>query len=211
MFSHSPGIYTASGASALHYGNATSFFSDALIWGGQVGSSNAVTAVKTLGKLDSSALSAYLHPLQGPISKNITLVDGQLSKGYVFVADDTPQLAYYPIGSGTPGEGVSAQTVYFQLNQPIDIKHIDVVFGEPLALGDTLDLDVYRDQDNSATDFGSVSYDSTKTIRRFQFRNASGGALSIDEQFSLLISFTAGAVKIKKIEVFGHPMERKNI
>lgn len=210
IFSHSPGMHTATGASVIHYGRATSFFSDALIWGGQVGSSTA-RAVKSLGKLDSAALLAYLHPILGTASKNITRIDGQISKGYIFVADDTPQLKYYPVGSGTPQTGVSAQSIYLSFAQPVDITHIDVVFGEPLASGDTLDLDVFRDEDNAVTDFGSVSYDSAKTIRRFQFKNQNGGALSVDQQISLLLTFTSGAVKIKYIEVFGQPKERTNV
>lgn len=212
IFNHSPGIYTASGASALHYGRgATSFFSDALLWGGMVGSTNTVTAVKSLGKLDSAALSAYLNPFLGPVAKNITFVSGQLSKGYVFVADDTPQLKYYQVGGGGAATGVTAQTVYFPLPQPVDITHVDVIFGEPLASGDTLDLDIFKDEDTAVTDFGSVSYDANKTIRRYQFRQAGGGFMNVNQQLALKLTFTAGAVKIKRIEVFGQAVERTNV
>lgn len=211
IFNHSPGIYTGTvGATNIHYGQASSFFSDALIWGGQVGSSTA-RAVKSLGKLDSSALAAYLQPYLGTVSKNITNVNGQLLKGAILVADDTPQFSYYTVGSGTPNTGVSAQTVYFSLPQPYDITHIDVLFGEPLASGDTLDLDVFKDEDTAAVDFGAVSYDANKTIKRFQFRNANGGHIEVTEQFGLLPTFTAGAVKIKKIKVYGIPRSEINV
>ena len=208
IFNHNPGVYLVTATAGIHYGNgATSFFSDALIWGGQVGSSTA-RAVKSLGKLDSAALGAYLNPILGTASKNITALSGQLSKGYVFIADDTPQLKYYPIGSGTPQTGVTAQTVYFSVPKPLNIERVDVIFGEPLASGDTLDLDVYRDEDTSAVSFGDVSYTAQKATRRHSFRNTSstGGItsnLEVYQKFSLLLTFTAGTPKVARIEVFG--------
>lgn len=210
VFNHNPGVYTASGVSSVHYGRgAASYFSDALLWGGQSGS-GTVRTLKSLGKLDSAALSAYLHPVLLTANVNITAVNAQILKGYVMVADSTPAIKAYPIGSGTPQTGVSAQTRYFDVSQPVSITHIDVIFGEPLASGDTLDLDVFRDEDNSAVDFGAVSYSATKTTRRYQFKNANAGHLEVDQQLALKLTFTAGAVKIKRVDVFGIPRERTN-
>ncbi len=207
VFDHPPGVYTVGTNSGIHYGRATSFFSDALLWGGQVGSSTA-RALKSFGKLDSAAVNAYLQPVLGTVSKNITHVNGQILKGQVLIADDTPQAVLYPIGSGTPQTGVSAQTIYFQFPQPYDISRIVVTFGTKLASGDTLTVAAFKDEDTSSVAFGAVSYNANKTIRRWEFRPS--GMFEVSQQMSILLTFTAGAVKIKKIEVFGIPKSLGN-
>ena len=203
VFSHSPGVYTLAGTTGPHYGNATSFFSDALLWGGQVGSSTA-RAVKSLGKLDSAALSAYLHPILGTASTNITYVDGQLIKGQIFIGDSTPQLKYYPIGSGTPQTSVSAQTVYFQLPIKYNITHVDVVFGEPLASGDSMSIQLKSDEDTAVTPATALAatYADDGAIRRKRVKVINYIA---ESQLSLVINFVAGAVKIKRIDIYGSP------
>lgn len=202
VFSHSPGIYTASGASVVHYGQAASFFSDALIWGGQSGSSTA-RVLKSLGKLDSESPPAYLNPILGTASQNITAVNGQLLKGLVFVADDTPQMKYYPIGSGTPQTTISAQTVYFDAGMKANIKRIVVIFGEPLISGDSMSIQLKTDEDATATTAITATYADDGAIRRKSMRVT---GFTADEQFSMIINFTAGAVKIKRIEIYGNPV-----
>lgn len=208
IFSHAPGVYTASGASVIHYGKgAVSFFSDALLWGGNVGSTNAVTALKSLGKLDSSSASAYLNPILGTASKNITAVSGQILKGYVFAADSTPQIKYYPIGSGTPQTSISAQTVYIPLGDKYQIERVDVVFGEPLASGDSMSIQLKTDEDTTAIEATAsaltASYATDGAIRRKSMKVT---GFTADEQISVVVNFVAGACKIKRIEVFGSPV-----
>jgi len=205
IFSHNPGVYTASGASVVHYGKgAASFFSDALLWGGNVGSTTT-RALKSLGKLDSTALSAYLQPTKLTTNKNITAVEGQVLKGYVFVGDSTPQITYYPIGSGTPQTGVSAQTVYFQLPTKYNITHVDVVFGEPLVSGDSVSIQLKSDEDTAVTPTTALAatYADDGAIRRKRVKVINYVA---ESQLSLVVNFVAGAVKIKRIDVFGSPV-----
>jgi hypothetical protein len=200
VLSHSPGIYTVSGANVIHYGRATSFFSNSILWGGT--GSGTARVINSWGELDSSFPSAHLQPVLSTPNKNITMVSGQLSKGYVFVADSTPQLFYYPVGSGTPATGLSAQTVYFQLGSKYNIEKVKVVFGEPLVSGDSMSIQFKTDEDASVTPTTALTatYATDGAVRSKNVRVAKFVA---DEQLSLVINFTAGAVKIKRIEVFG--------
>lgn len=202
VFSRSTGIYINGVNAQIHYGQGVpSYYVNALVWGGTSGSNYAV---KSYGQLDVAAPAALIHPALSTAGKNITFLEAQAMKGYIFVGDSTPLLKAYPLSTANAAQtGNSAQTVYFHVPYPVDITRIRVVFGEPLASGDTFDVDVLTDQDTAAVDFGSVSYDSAKTIRSKSFYNASGGFLKCDEQFSLLLTYTAGAVKVARIEVFG--------
>lgn len=202
VFSHPTGVYTVLTQTALKYGrNACSHYGDALMWGGTSGSNYAV---KTFGKLQSDLPTAYLHPFLSTASQNITYVNGQIAKGYVVVGDDGPNLKAYPFSSsGTPNTGVTAQTVYIPLETKTAIERIDLVFGEPLASGDSVSVSVYTDQDTSPISFGpSPSYANDGAIRR----KPTYGSATCEDQVSILLTFTAGAVKIKSVCVYGTPM-----
>jgi hypothetical protein len=204
VFSRATGIYSVNTSGALQYGRpATSHYGDALLWGGTSGSNKAV---KTFGKLDGDAPTAYLHPFLSTASKNITFVDGQLMKGYVFVADDTPLLKAYPFSTAnSPAIGVTAQTAYFSLQTKFEISRIDLVFGEPLASGDSISVGVFKDEDTVVKSFGTASYAVDGAIRR----KSLDASIYCEDQLSLLLTYTAGSVKVKAIEVYGEPMEPK--
>jgi hypothetical protein len=204
ILSHSPGIYAITGYNTLLYGaGAASFFSDAVIWGGSSGSNYAV---KSLGKLDSSASSAYLHPFLSTASKHITSVDGQLLKGYVFVGDDTPQLKAYPFSTtNSPQTTVSAQTIYYPLPERMQIDHIDVVFGEALVSGDAFNIETKLGEDKSAVTFDSASYASDGATYRKVMTPKSGPMPIADSQISFVFNWTGGAVKIKRVDIYGTP------
>lgn len=198
VFSRATGLYSVNSDSSLLYGRmAASYFGEALMWGGSSGSNNTV---KSLGKLQSDAPNAYLHPFLTTANKNITLVAGQVVKGYVLVADDSPALVAYPFTSPTPQTGVSAQTVYFPVPAKASIKRIEVVFGGPLASGDSLAVSVYKDEDTASVSYGSATFANDGAIRRKQLIPTT--PITVEDQFSLLITFTAGAPKIKTIHVY---------
>lgn len=201
VFSIPTGIYTTFGYNTLLYGKATSsFFSDSVIWGGSSGSNYVI---KSFGKLDTSAPLSYLSPFLSTASKNITLVDGQILKGWLYVADDTPQLKAYPFSTAnSPQTSISAQTVYFQLPTKMEITRVDIVFGEPLVSGDSMSIQFKTDEDASVTPTTALSatYAADGAIRRKSVKPVN---LFVEDQLSLVINFTAGAVKIKKIDIFG--------
>lgn len=201
VFSHPPEIYTAIGYNTHHYGkSAASYFSDALIWGAASGSNKVI---KSLGKLDSAFGASYLHPFKSTANQNITLVDGQLLKGWVYVADDTPQLKAYPLSTtNSPQTSITAQTIYFPLLTKMKITRLDVIFGEPLVSGDSVTFQVKTDEDTNATPTTalSASYASDGAIRTKAIRVT---GVTAEDQLSLVVNFTAGAAKIKKIKLYG--------
>jgi len=208
IFSHPPGVYTVVNYNVHHYGkSAVSYFSDSLVWGGTSGSNYAI---KSLGKLDSSAPNAYLHPFLSTAGQNITLVDGQLLKGWLYVADDTPQLKAYPFSTtNAPQTGVSAQTIYYPLPYQVQIEKIKVTFGEPLASGDAFDIDTKIDEDTAAVDFDSVSYAVEGAVRSKVMTPKTNATPRPNQQISFVLNWTGGAVKIKSIKVYGEAEEDK--
>lgn len=203
ILSIAPGVYTLNGGSTIHYGPAaTSFFGDALMWGGTSGANNAL---KTLGQLDSSFKSAYLTPTLLTAGKNITAVDAQLLKGWVYVADSTPQLLAYPMGTNNAAQtGNSAQTVYFSLKERFQVNRVDVIFGVPLASVDSFSVSLLKDENTAAIATGTATFAADGAIRRKPM--FSNNPVQMEEQLSIKMTWNAGTVKVKRIDVYGHWM-----
>ncbi len=203
VVSHPTGIYTTTGYSTLLYGQAAAtFFSDAIAWGG---TSGADYAIKALGSIDAAAPSSYLHPFKSTASKNITLVDGQILKGWVYVGDDTPLLKAYPFSTAnSPQAGNSAQTIYFDLQEKHKIERVDVVFGEPLVSGDAFSVQLKTDEDASASPVTALTatFAADGAIRRKKIRVTD---FTADQMLSLILNYTTGAVKMKRIDIYGSP------
>ncbi len=200
VFSRSTGIYSNQTTSALKYGKgAASSYADALLWGGTSGTSQVV---KTFGKLDATAPLSYLQPFLSTPNKNITHVSGQLVKGWVFVGDSTPQVKAYPFSTtNAPQTGVTAQTAYIPVPEKVQVGRIDLIFGEPLTSGDSITAGAFTDEDTTVTAFGTASFASDgATYRKCLYPNTS---VTAEDQLSLYLSYDAGAVKIKAVEVYG--------
>jgi hypothetical protein len=110
----------------------------------------------------------------------------------------------YDFDYTTRETGVSAQTIYFPLTRKIQIRRIDVIFGEPLASGDSLNIDTKIDEDTAAVDFGSATFAADGAVRRKPIYPIKG--VTVDEQISFVINWVGGAVKIKTIKVYGDVM-----
>lgn len=208
VFSRSPGIYSTTATNHVKYGRrAVSYYINALLWGGVSGANEVI---KAFGQLDLNAPNATIYPFLTTSGKNITYVDGQLLKGYIFVGDDTPQLTAYPFSTAnTPQTGVSAQTVYFPLPYQTQISRIEVTFGVPLAAGDAFNIQTKTDEATAAVTFDSTSFAADGAIRRKIFTPTLNPTPRPNAQLSLVLNWTGGAVKIKSIEVFGEPERGK--
>lgn len=206
VYSRSTGIYSVSGSNQITYGKAVaSYFVNALLWGGASGSNKVV---KSFGHLDSNEKAATIYPFLSTAAKNITYLDGQLLKGWVFVGDDTPQLKAYPFSTANaPQTGLSAQTIYFNLNSKYDLQKINIIFGEPLVSGDSMSIQLKKDEDTAsitATTALTASYAQDGAIRRKNMRIT---GFTADEQASIVINFISGIPKIRRIELYGEPIE----
>jgi hypothetical protein len=192
--SRAPGIYQ----SQTKGNQSQSVYSNALVWAGSTPSGNK--AIHTLGALDDTMPATYMTPVKLG-SSNVTLVDGQVYPGYVVVGTEAPDLKAYPLSGGTPQTGVSAQTVYLPLEHSTDITKVELVFGEPLASGDSVSLTLRSDEDTTAAAFDPVSFAADGAVRS----KKCFGSLSADHQVSLTLTFVGGAPKIKGILVYGTP------
>lgn len=104
-----------------------------------------------------------------------------------------------PLSSGNTG--VSAETIYLPLGQKFNILKMEVILGEPLASGDSLNIDVKSDEDTSASDWGTVSFASLGAKRTAMLPNRFTA-----ENLQLIFNFNGGNVKIKKIVGYGEPV-----
>ena len=161
------------------------------------------TTIDSFGKLSPDLPTAYYKSFKVP-SGRPSLVDALLDVGRVYVGTNTPKLYAFDFNAATRDTSVSPQTIYFPFKFKTQVHRIDVIFGEPLASGDAFDIDTKIDEDTAAVDFGSASFAADGAIRRKQLNPAK--PVEVDTQLSLVLNFTGGAPKIKKIEVYGTPM-----
>jgi len=169
------------------------------------GGTSTYSSIGSLGKLSIDAPSAFMEPLIGATANHqFSLIETEFLPGKV-IAGLNNKLYSYTFSGDSAATGVNAQTVYFHLPQKIQITRIDVIFGEPLASGDSVSLFVFTDEDTSSQAYGSaITYAAYGAIRRKQvFPNTS---ISADQQFSLEIQFNAGTPKIQRIEIYGQTM-----
>lgn len=159
------------------------------------------TTIDTYGKLQPDVPVAYLKNFKIP-SGYPTWINADFDAGRVYVGTTTPKLYAYDFNATTHDSGNTAQTVYFKLPAKYQINRIDLVFGEPLASGDAISAGLYRDEDTAVTDFGATTFAVDGAVRR----NSLYKQIICEEQISILVTFTSGAVKLKRLEIFGEPM-----
>ena len=179
---------------------ASSYNLDTLIWATD-------TTIDTFGAADPGLPVAHFKPFKIPSSVGTpSLVFTEFAAGSVYVATDGDKLYRYDFNGTTRETSVSAQTIYFPLNSRVSIDRIDVIFGEPLASGDEMSVQLKTDEDTSATPATALvaSYAIDGAIRRKSIRVAK---YFTEAPLSLVVNFVAGAVKIKKIEIYGEPVE----
>lgn len=119
---------------------------------------------------------------------------------YRFYTADADEYGFINNAQGG-ATGVVAETIFIPLERKWNILRIEVVLGEPLASGDSLNIDVKSDEDTSAADWGTISYAAHGAVRTVVLPGK-----YIAENLKLVLNFNAGAVKIKKIMVYGDPM-----
>ena len=162
------------------------------------------TTIDTFGKLSPDLQNAYFKHFKLPASVGTaTFISAELDVGRVYVATSGNKLYGYDFNATTRSTGVSAQTVYFPLGDKYKIERIDVIFGEPLVSGDSMNIQVKSDEDTAALTVqneNTASYAQDGAIRRKEMAIKD---FTVDEQLSLVINFTAGAPKIKRIVVWG--------
>ena len=173
------------------------------------GNSGLFSNISTIGKMSEDSPNARMTPIISPDSnKTFTFIETQFESGKIYAATSTPKLYSFNFGdAGSASTSVSAQTVYIPLGEKYEIERVDVIFGEPLTTGDSMSIQLKTDEDTPAYEVTPTelvsSYSSDGAIRRKQMRV---NKFIADEQLSIVVNFTAGAVKIKRIKVYGKPV-----
>lgn len=202
ILSRSTGLLTTGSNRQIGPALSSTYNQSAYVFGS---TTSAGGVVATLGKISDHIPAAHFRPILTATTQ-VSLVEAQASAGKIFVATDSPKLYVYTFGGTTSGQtSVSAQTVYFPLGNKYQITSVDLIFGEPLASGDSVTLQLKSDEDTAASTAATASYDSAKTTRRKTLRF---NGFVADEQLSLLLTFVSGVPKIKRIEVYGKAMTK---
>jgi hypothetical protein len=164
------------------------------------------TTIDTLGQLAPDLPAAYFKHFKVPTSVGTpTCVYASFAPGAIYVATDGDKLYRYDFNNATRETSVSAQTIYIPLKEKTEITRIEVIFGEPLVSGDAMSLQLKTDEDTSATPTTAivVSYANDGAVRR---KSARVDHFITDCAISLVVNFTTGSPKIKKINVYGNPI-----
>lgn len=178
---------------------ATVYNQDALIFATD-------TTIDSFGKLSPDLPFAYYKSFKIPSGGGRpAFVDALFDVGRVLVGTSTPKLYAFDFDAATRDTGVSPQTIYFPFKEKVQVHRMDVILGEPLASGDAFDIDTKVDEDTAAVNFGaSQTFANLGAVRRVSIYP--DAPVEVDTQLSLIFNLTAGAVKFKKVEVYGQPM-----
>jgi len=177
--------------------NAVGTLGQSLMWG--AGSNGSINLY---GSTLAGVPVAYHQPFSGAGTGSTTLIADNTRFMRVLVGTDEPALYRYNLTAG--GATASAETIYIPLRERYDIKEIEFIFGEPLATGDTLNVDVQTDEDNVATDYGTISFTANGAIRK---KSIFKPKTKVDN-LKMILNFNGGNIKIKQINVYGDPIKR---
>ncbi len=174
------------------HSNSVGVLGQSLLWG--AGSNGTVNLY---GSTLAGVPVAYHQPFTGAGTGSTTLIVDNTRFMRVIVGTDEPALYRYVLTTG--GAVASSESVYIPLHNRYDIKWIEFIFGEPLASGDTLNVDLQTDEDTVATDYGTIDFATSGAIRRKSIFSTKNNV----DNLKLILNFNGGNVKIKQINVYG--------
>lgn len=167
---------------------------------------SAPATLDTIGRLAENLPYAYMRPAlftQG----EATFIETQFQAGAVFVATENSFLFRINLASTSrqSGSTIHADTVYIPLNTQYNIKNVRLIFGEPLSSGDSIEIDLQSDNDTAEKVWNTWSFATDGAIRQ-KMKPAALGVTMTTDNLMVKFRFTGGAVKVKKIEIYGDPI-----
>jgi hypothetical protein len=173
---------------------------NAVLWG-------QAASIDSYGKLAEDIPIAYLRPFLDSTINELTFIETQFEAGYIYFGTQNAKLYRVNLSSATHNSGTAyrAETVYIPLNTQYNIRAIELVFGEPLASGDSIEIDLQSDNDTSEVVWNTWSFTADGAIRRKR-KTAALGVKFTSDLIKIKFRFTGGAVKVKKIELYGDPI-----
>jgi len=193
-------VKTINSAHAPTFGKsgAVGIIGDALTWG--AGSNGTVNLY---GSAFETLPVAFHQPFSGAGTGSVSLIADNARFMRIIIGTDEPKLYRYIITAGG-GTSLTAETIYIPLGERYDIKEIEFIFGEPLASGDSLNVDLQADEDTSATDYGTISFATHGATRK---KSIISPKTNVDN-LKMILNFNGGNVKIKQINVYGDLIKR---
>lgn len=168
-------------------------------------------SIFSIGKLSEDLPNALLTPYLGENSLGlggISLIESQFEPGILYVGGANDKLIKVNLASGATRQAATncrAQTVYIPLKTQYNITAVELVFGEPLVSGDSITLALQSDSDTTETTWNTWAFSTDGAVRRKRKSGALGVKMTTDV-LRINMQFTGGAVKLKKIEVYGDPI-----
>lgn len=181
---------------AVGYPGMIDRLNDAVVW-------SSHTALHAFGKIHPNGPRAHFKPWAGSDDSH-TFVNCNAQVGKIFAGTYSGKLYSWDLTTGG-GIGFTAETIFLPLGDTYRIDRVDLTFGEPLASGDSLNLDLQSDADTSVTDYGTASFAVDGAIR---YKKFFASTPITSDQIKLKLNFDAGNVKIKRIDIYGEPVER---
>jgi hypothetical protein len=174
--------------------NAADIIGEAILWGG-------VGQVSSFGKLTSAMPNAYFKPFAGFPEQTATMVAAGAKANDLYVGTDANKLFRIKLTEGGL-TGIEADTVYIDLKRWWQVGKVIVAFDGPLQDDDTVAIALKPDDADDFYDVGQPQFSIHGAIRLKELYTSLEA-----RKLQLSIDFSAGAVRIRNIQVWGDPLE----
>lgn len=159
---------------------------------------NRANGLSYYGKLINTAPRA-IHNFIGAMTSPTSILP--LADTRFYIGGSSKYYSISPFGGDDTA--AIARTIYLSLGTTCQIKKIRLVFGEKLESGDVVKVDIQRDTNEAETTTGTwgiASFALHGAVPHVDLYNTTE-----TDQLKLIVSFTGGTVRIKRIEVWGDP------
>ena len=160
-------------------------YHDVLLWGDKEGNINSY------GKWLPDSPSVYLKPFSMGSSVSIQSISVPTVSTALSIMASGGDVTKGFVAFNGGNTGVSAETIFFapEIANFVQPKRIDVTFAVPLVSGDEFNIDIKKDADTAAVDWGTASFAKHGAKRKVKIKKNLGNF----EQFKLINNFVGGA------------------
>ena len=190
-----PMLNSASGLDFGRHQAVDNWGGNMLVWGG-------TTSLRTFGSPMPGYPQAFFTPFAGSATGNgIGAITANAKAFTIYGSTSNNKLYRWATTSGG-STGLAATTNFISLPKKTKVEAIKVIFGNKLSSGDSLNIDVNADSGDTASDYGTIAHTTHGAVRRATITGSFEA-----EDLQLVFNFTAGNVKIRRVEVWGEPQE----
>lgn len=184
-----------------NYHGAISSINNAVIWGG--GGNSEVLSYGEM--MQGIGVNNVLHMPYAYSTDNArtTMIAADVRTNKMYTGTANNNLYRWDLTSGGQ-TGISGETVYIPMPYKAHIREVELILGEPMASGDSLNIDLQADEDVAATDWGTAAYATQGAVKRVILRKSKRDV----ENLKMILNFNGGNVKIKRINVYGEQINR---